>query len=240
MKNKKLLSVLVFIGVIALAVFLFYQAFVQTVVEILPILQHADVEEIAGYLRASNSVKGLIATIILQMIQVWTIIISGIPIQVAAGVVYGTPKAFITCHLATVAAMTIAMCGYRRAHNRLDEWFPKGSFIWKYIERIQSMNTPPRYTTVLACMIPAVPNGIIPIVAARMDITPKEFAAATWIGCFPNILICCAIGNRLIKGDFTIALLYFLLMIGMVTLLWVFRDQVLKILRYIVHDVLHL
>ena len=235
MKDRKWLKVLLVIGIIALAAVLFYYAFVETIVELWPMLEHGNVDEIRIYMAAHNDLKGVVATCMLQILQVWTVVLSGIPIQVAAGVVYGTLQGFAMCHLSSVFAMTVSMYAWRKAGKRLEEILPVNKLYSGSHSQILSADTPPRYTTVLACMIPMIPNGIIPVLAARMDITVKQFAFAVWLGMFPNILICCGIGSSLIQGDWHIALLYTLLMAAIVVVLKVFQKQILYILRRIVH-----
>ena len=235
MKNRKWIRILIILGVLAAAAVLFYYAFVETFIELMPILRHGNVDEIQSYMIAHNDWKGVFATMLLQCLQVWTIVISGIPIQVAAGVVYGTLKGFAMCHLSSAAAMTASMVFWRRAGEKMKEILPVDRMVQGKIHEYLTADTPPRYTTVLACMIPMIPNGLIPVMAARMDITIRQFAFAVWLGSFLNILICCAIGSSLINGDWHIALLYTLLMAGMVVILKVFQKEMLYVLRRIVH-----
>lgn len=235
MKDRKWLRILLVIGVLALAGVLFYYAFIETIIELMPILEHGNVEEIQSYMFAHNDFKGVMATCLLQILQVWTVVLSGIPIQVAAGVVYGTLRGFAMCHLSSVFAMTASMYFWRRAGKRMEEILPVDRMYSGKISQFLTADTPPRYTTVLACMIPMIPNGLIPVMAARMDITVPQFAFAVWLGMFPNILICCGIGSSLIQGDWHIALLYALIMIAMVVILKVFQKQMLYIMRRIVH-----
>ena len=235
MKDRKWLRILLILGIITLALVLFYYAFLETILELIPAIEHGNLDEFTEVLRASNSRKGVIATMLLQAIQVWTVVISGTPIQVAAGIVYGTLAGFAMCHDAFTAAMTAYMVLWRKAGKKLEEWFPVQGLFRKSIDKVLSLDTPPRYTVVLANMIPMVPNGIIPIVAAKMDITVPEFATAVWVGSFLNIFLHCAIGNVLIQGDWPEALAFSGLMILMVVILWIYQKQILVILRRIAH-----
>ena len=235
MKNRKWIRILIIIGVFALAAVLFYYAFIETFVELMPILRHGNVEEIQTYMFAHNDIKGVFATMLLQMLQVWTVVLSGIPIQVAAGVVYGTFRGFAMCHISSTIAMTASMYFWRRAGKKMEAVFPVDKLYQGKLHEYLTADTPPRYTTVLACMIPMIPNGLIPVMAARMDITVKQFGFAVWLGSFLNILICCAIGSSLINGDWHFALLYALIMAGMVVGLKVYQKQMLYLLRRIVH-----
>ena len=55
------------------------------------------------------------------------------------------------------------------------------------------------------------------------------------VGCFINILLCCGIGNRLIQGDWHIALAYVGINILIVIGLWHHQKPILQIMRRSVH-----
>ena len=80
-------------------------------------------------------------------------------------------------------------------------------------------------------MIPVLPNGLIPLLAAKLDISAVSFTVWVALGSLPNILLCCAIGNRLIRGDWILSIVYFVVMLGIVILLWKKQDLVLSLYR---------
>ena len=79
--------------------------------------------------------------------------------------------------------------------------------------------TPPKYTIFLAGMIPVIPNGLIPLLASKLKISVPDFTLWVGLGSLPNILLCCAIGNRLIHGDWLVSILYFVVMMGILNLI---------------------
>ncbi|MBR4692354.1 MAG: TVP38/TMEM64 family protein [Oscillospiraceae bacterium] len=228
---RRILFVLVFLAV---AFALVYFAFRETVPDLLPLLKHGDVDEIQAYLRSSGTWKGVLCTALLQMLQVFSLVISGVPIQVAAGVVYGSFYAMLICLLASSVAQMLAFLLWTRMGKRMAQWFPVEGKQLRVIQRLRDSGTPPRYTVFLAGMIPVLPNGLIPLLATKMEITVWDFALWVGLGSLPNIFLCCAIGNRLIRGDWLLSIVYFVVMLSIVIVMWKFQDRVLGLYRRIV------
>ena len=165
------------------------------------------------------------------MLQVFSLVISGLPIQVAAGVVYGTFFALVICLLASTLALTLSLLLWKTMGRRMAKWFPVEEKQLRIIDRLAESGTPPRFAVFLAGMIPVLPNGLIPLLAARLDITVPQFTLWVALGSLPNMLLCCAIGNRLIRGDWLISILYVVIMMGLVVLLWKRQDRMLGLVR---------
>ncbi len=83
----------------------------------------------------------------------------------------------------------------------------------------------------LCGMIPVLPNGLIPLLAAKLEISVPEFSLWGGLGSLPNMLLCCAIGNRLIQGDWVMSILYVVIMMGLVIVLWKWREPILGWVR---------
>jgi len=225
---RQILFILLFLAA-AFALVLF--AFHETIPELLPLLENGDVDEIQAYLRSSSTWKGVLCTALLQMLQVFSLVISGVPIQVAAGVVYGVFLALLICLLSSSLAQMLAFLLWTRMEKRMAKWFPVEGKQLRVIQRLLDSGTPPQYTCFLAGMIPVLPNGLIPLLASKMDIGVWGFTLWVGLGSLPNILLCCAIGNRLIRGDWVLSIVYFLLMLGIVIAMWRWREKLLPLFR---------
>ena len=226
--NRNLIRRIFFIGLfLAVAFILIYFAFRETIPDLMPMLKKGDVDEIQAYIRSSSTWKGIICTALLQILQVFSIVISGIPVQVAAGVVYGTLFAVLICLLSSTLALMLSLIVWRRMGRRMASWFPIEEKQLRVIDRLLESGTPPKYTMFLAGMIPVVPNGIIPLLATKLDISVTDFTIWVGLGSLPNILLCCAIGNRLIHGDWLASLVYCVVMISLVAVMWRRQDLIL-------------
>ena len=79
--RKKLVPIL---GVIVVAVLIWF-AFGNKIPGLIPLLKEGDSQKIADYLAQETGIRGVIAVILLQGIQVASIVMPGMAIQVAAG-----------------------------------------------------------------------------------------------------------------------------------------------------------
>ena len=231
---RRILFILVFLAV---AFVLVYFAFRETLPELIPMLKNGDVNEIQGYLRSSGTWKGVLCTALLQMLQVFSLVISGVPIQVAAGVVYGSFYAMLICLFASSVAQMLAFLLWKRMGKRMAKWFPVEGKQLRVIQRLAEAGTPPKYTVFLAGMIPVLPNGLIPLLATKLEISVWDFVCWVGLGSLPNIWLCCAIGNRLIRGDWLVSFLYFAAMLTLVITLWRKQELVLKLYRRLVKPI---
>ena len=151
--KEKLIPILAVI-VVAILVWI---AFGNKIPGLIPLLKEGDGQKIADYLAQETGIKGVIAVILLQAIQVASIVMPGMAIQVAAGLIYGWPEGFLMCYFGFVMV-------------------------------------------VIACMVPAVPNGVIPFIAAKTPITAREYVTAVAMGSWLQILTSCMAGQFIIEG----------------------------------------
>lgn len=230
--RKNSLQRIVFVVLfLAVAFLLVYFAFKETIPDLLPLLKDGDVDEIQSYLRSSSTWKGVLCAALLQMLQVFSIVISGVPIQVAAGVVYGTFFAVLICLISSTLALMLSFLLWKRMGRQMEKWFPVEEKQLRIVKRLVEADTPPKYAVFLAGMIPVLPNGLIPLLAVKLDISVWAFTLFVTLGSLPNILLCCAIGNRLIRGDWILSAVYFVVMLGIVILLWTKQEFVLGLCR---------
>ena len=157
--RKKLVPIL---GVIVVAVLIWF-AFGNKIPGLIPLLKEGDSQKIADYLAQETGIRGVIAVILLQGIQVASIVMPGMAIQVAAGLIYGWLEGFLMCYFGFVLSNL--------------------------------------FMVVIACMVPAIPNGIIPYLAARTEITAKEYVSAVAMGSWLQILLACMAGQFIINGQ---------------------------------------
>ena len=229
MKKNFFYKLLFVLAVVVIALGLVFIALEETVPELIPLIEHGNVDEIQNYLRESSTFKGVFCTILLQMVQVWSLFIAGMPIQVAAGCVFGFLPAFIICHLSSTLAHVIAITVWRRMGKRLEKWMPIDANKSSSFNTFLNSKAPPAYTVMLACMIPIMPNGLIALLASKMDIGVKKYSLSIWAGSFINVLLCCAVGNRIIQGDWIIACIFVGILVSLSLIMWFLRDKILSV-----------
>ena len=193
--KEKLVPILM---VIAIAI-LVWVAFGNMIPGLIPLLKEGDSQKIADYLAQETGIKGVIAVILLQAIQVVSIVMPGMAIQVAAGLIYGWLQGFLMCYFGFVLANWLVFLFARKmGSSRLKEVSMGRTSQW-LMEKLKG--TKPQFMVAIASMVPAVPNGIIPFVAAKTDITAIEYVRSVAMSCWLQILTSCMAGQFIIRGQ---------------------------------------
>jgi uncharacterized membrane protein YdjX (TVP38/TMEM64 family) len=227
-KNRLIRASLVALSVV-LAAGLIYVAFLETMPGLLPLLQNGNEAQIEAYLRSADKFSGYLCTALLQIVQVFSVVLPGAPIQIAAGIVYGTWRSFLICHLSSVAANIVVFSAVRHLGTRMDKLAP----VEKRASRLDFIlkSDTPAYMTAVACLIPVLPNGFIPYVAARTKIKTRHFALAMYFGSLLPVFVLCASGSQFLEGGYVASAILLAALFAVVFLLTKFRDDVLKLIK---------
>ncbi len=226
--NKKVKIVLSVVLILLVCV-LFYFVLRAMLPDFFSVLEHGNNMEIQEYIKSSGDVQGVIYTALLQFVQVVSIVFPGLPIQVAAGVLFGTFLGFIICHLSFVAANVCVFLVARRLGHRITKFLDSGtkSETNKFGKMISDSEYP-GFMVILGCLIPLLPNGIIPYMAARSHLTWKKFAVCVYIGSFPTILVLCSVGKNILAGDFKQVIWLCALLFVFIAVLYVNREKIIE------------
>jgi len=219
------LRMLTLTALFALMLLLVFLLVDQTLPGLRGVLEQGNQRQIEAYLRGSGGVRGMGLAMLLQFLQIVSVVFPGAPIQVATGIIYGTWKGFLLCQVGYVGGNAAAFLLARRFHKQLAQLLPldtakvKGNIITK--------SSYPELMVFLTCLLPLFPNGLVPHAATRTRIKFRGFVLAVWSGCIPSLLLLNAVGNRLLQGDFRLALLYGAVLIGGIALLYLKRKEVI-------------
>ena len=192
--KEKLVPIL---AVIVVAV-LIWIAFGNKIPGLIPLLKEGDGQKIADYLSQETGIKGIIAVILLQMIQVASIVMPGMAIQVASGLIYGWLEGFLMCYFGFVLSNFLIFLFARKMGSDRIKDVSMGRMSQWLMERLNG--TKPQFMVVIANMVPAIPNGVIPFIAAKTSITAKEYVKAVAMGSWLQILTSCMAGQFIIQG----------------------------------------
>jgi len=225
MKKTVLTRIAVKLVLILLALGLVYFAFVTAMPDLLPLLASGDEAEVQAYLQENNNFTGLLCTALLQAMQVFSVVLPGPPIQIAAGIVYGTWRAFFVCHLSSVAANVLVFVLSRRLNERMNRLLPVNTRTSKLDFLINSDR--PAYMTVVAYLIPVLPNGIIPYAAAKTKIRLLPFFLTCYFGSLFPVLVLCAAGSKIMKGGYVFAAVLVVVLFVLVFLLSKYYKRIL-------------
>lgn len=227
MENKSFKYVLMRIGIyillIALLGALIYFALESVLPGFLQVLEEGSQSDIENYIRSFVGFRGLLTAFLLQFVQVISVVFPGSPIQVAAGVVFGFWAGYAVCEAAYLAANVAVFTAARRLGPRMERLFPVDSGGKKRLGFISNSKNP-GFMVFLGCIMPFLPNGIVPYVAARTKIKHRNFALAVFLGSTPTFMLLCALGNRLLQGDFLIVAIIGAVFIAAIVLVYLKRD----------------
>ena len=199
--KEKLVPVLV---VIAVAILIWF-AFGDKIPGLIPLLKEGDSQKIADYLAQETGIKGVIAVVLLQAVQIASIVMPGMAIQVAAGLIYGWLEGFLMCYIGFVVSnLCVFLFARKMGSDRIRDVSMGRTSQW-LLEKLNG--TKPQFMVVVANMVPAVPNGIIPYIAAKTEISALDYVKAVAMGSWLQILLSCLAGQFIIKGQWLYTLL---------------------------------
>lgn len=166
------------------------------------LLKDGEPDKIGAYLRSQGNI-GVVILVALQVLQMITIVFPGIPIYVAAGIVYGKFWGMVICYL-TYVICNCAVFQFARKMGSVSEKIISSRKKKKDSEEVATSllqrTKYPGYITAALCVIPVIPNGLVPYIAAKTEITFKGFLLAVAIGCFPGILLFIWCGSMILDG----------------------------------------
>lgn len=186
-------------------------------------LEKGDQAAIEQYIRSFDSFQSVLLAFFLQFIQIISVFFPGGPIQIAIGIVFGTLDGFLICLSGYVLANLFVFFSARRLGNRFDQLFSSASNTRKL--KFISDAKHPGFMVALSCLIPLLPNGLVPYFAARTKISTLQFFVSVSIGCMPTLIMLCAIGNKILKADYGIVALLCALLVASVLLLYLLRNR---------------
>jgi uncharacterized membrane protein YdjX (TVP38/TMEM64 family) len=209
-----------------MTLFLLFQTVGAFLGELLMILRHGSQEELMAYLARRSQLGGLTILFFMSVLQVISIVLPGMLIQVSGALIFGWWKSFIVCWLGFVAGNALVFCVARITGKQLTEVLSSEK---KNTWLVRQMNQhDPAFVTALACMIPGVPNGIIPYIAARTKLYLSEFVPAVAGSCWIQILLNCIAGHFLVRGQYAFTIFAIIVQIVLLLVIAGNREKILN------------
>ncbi|MGN0361327.1 MAG: TVP38/TMEM64 family protein [Bilifractor sp.] len=188
---KKHWKLFAYIAILAIAIFVIWFAFGDMIPQYLKLLHSGDEKEIERFISKEASWKGPISIILLAALQVVSIVFPGFAIQIASGVIYGWFRSFLMCYFGFLLGNLLVFFFARKMGNQIAGFAPvkknKNSWI-----REKLKTTKPEFVVAFVNLLPILPNGIIPYIAAGSSISTLNYflaiALTSWIQIFFNCL----------------------------------------------------
>lgn len=205
--------IILFAGALLAGIVIVRHAFGDTLPELWRLLKAGDEKEIELYLSSHNKWKGYAAVFILSVLQVISIVFPGFAIQISAGVIYGFWRAFILTYTGFIAGNMLVFLSAKRIGPGA-QGAPGGrsrdnkAARWLY-EKMKT--TKPGFVVSFVNLLPILPNGIIPYIAAGSNsISAPHYLLAISISSWIQIMFNCLAGHFLMRGQY----LFMVLSIG--------------------------
>lgn len=219
-----LLRVLIYLGMIGLITFLICLSLKSILPGFIKVIERGNQAEIEAYLRSFAGLRGMAIAFLLQFMQIVSVVFPGGPIQIAIGIVFGAFKGFLICHAGYLAASSLVFLSARKLGRGLAALLPLESERSGRFSKIRDAKRPASMVFLFS-VLPFLPNGLVPYVAAKTRISFFRFFAAVYLGSLPALLFLCGVGNALVAGNFLFAGILVAVFLCAVVLLFVFRNR---------------
>ena len=200
-KREKRLAMLVVAAVVLFTVLLIVETFRLLLPGLWSAFSAGDEQALSEYLASQGRLRSFLTLWFLAVVQVLSLVIPAMPVQLAAGLAYGPWMGFLTSFSASaVANMSVYLIARRLVPviRRLVADTPKAA---------------------------KLPNGIIPYAAANAGMRPKQFLAAIFISLpFPTLLTCAA-GSFMLEGNWLFTVLTGIVLFSFVGILFFNRTK---------------
>lgn len=215
--------ILLAIIIVVMMCYIVYKTFGNQFVELFRILEHGNQQELTAYLQQQSTFGGYFVLWLICVMQVISIFFPGMVIQIAGALIYGWWKSFLICWIGFVSGNCVAFCVGRIFKKNVRSLLKKENAL---IEKINQGH--PVFVVAISCMIPGIPNGIIPYISAQTNISTKDYVIAVASSCWIQILLNCIAGHFLAQGEYIFMVLAFLLEILIIFLVTKNKDKLMK------------
>ena len=225
-ERTKRLAVIAAAAVILVMVLLIIETFRLLLPGLWTAFSSGDEQALSDYLTSEGRLRSFLTLWFLAFVQVVSLVIPAMPVQLAAGIAYGPWKGFVTSFSASVAANFLVFLLARRLAKVIELLTANSPKANKLLNSVRNSKNPWFYT-ILAFITPGLPNGIIPYAAANAGMRPKQFLAAIFISLpFPTLLTCAA-GSFILEGNWILTVLVGVVLFSFVGILFFNRTRLI-------------
>lgn len=226
---QKFGKLILLIAMLVLVVLIVWALFGDDIVTLFRLLKEGNEEAIEAYIQQEGFWKGAMAVVVLSALQVVSIVFPGFAIQIASGIIYGGVRSFFMCYFGFILG-NVLVFGFARKMGRqisnianIDK--PKNNWIR---EKMASAN--PAFVVGFVNLLPILPNGIIPYIAARSRIRSYEYVIAICMTSWIQILFNCAAGGFLKRGQYLFMFIALGIQIGLLVFATLKRKWIISLI----------
>ena len=212
-----------FLVLAVVAVYIFH----TMIPDVLRLLRSGDEHVMERYISEAGR-DGVWILVVLQVLQTITIVFPGIPIYITAGIVYGKLEGTLICYLTYVISNAVIFQFSRRTGETAEALFASKKQSQSKIAEIMQRTKHPSYLVAALCVIPLIPNGIIPHIAAKSKLQFKNFLASVAVGCLPGIFLFICCGDLLMNGYIEVLAAICVAAVVLMVIAFLFKKKILE------------
>ncbi|MBQ8688921.1 MAG: VTT domain-containing protein [Clostridia bacterium] len=169
--------------------------------------------------------KGYLTIGFLSMLQVVMTFLPAEPVQVLAGVTFGFPIGLACCTAGVILGNTVIYILYKIYGDTMTELFDKKLHIDK--EKISKSG---RIAIIIFILyfLPAIPYGMICLLAATLQMKYPRYILVTTLGSIPSICIGVGLGHIAIASSWVVSVIVFAVLIAAIIVLWIKKDYLFE------------
>jgi len=220
--DRRLLAIII-LGFIVITLFVIVKLFGNTFVELFRLLKSGDETQLEAYFDSQSTLGGYLALYLICILQVVSIFIPGMVIQISGSLIYGWFRSFLVCWMGFVSGNGLVFSVARIFGKGFAKTIGSENKSNWLVEKINGAH--PALAVAIGCMVPGVPNGIIPYVASTTNISLKSYVLAVLGSSWVQILLNCIIGHFLVNGEWGYMLISVAIEITIICLLLKNRNK---------------
>lgn len=210
-KSKLFKITITVISLVALIVILMY---------LVPIIKNIITPE--GRIEFKNKINelgflGILLLFALQLIQIFLIIIPGEPLEILAGMCYGTLGGTIFIAISSAIVTTLIILLVRLLGRKfVYEFFSEEKI--KKLENSKMFKNPKRleWIMIILFVIPGTPKDLLVYIAALLPIDPFKFILISTIARMPSIISSTLAGSTLANGKWGATIIVYIITFALI------------------------
>lgn len=202
MKNfKKIITIIIIIFLVGLTIYLF------PVIENLSTIEG---QQEFKQMVSNSGIVGFLALFGLQLAQIFLIIIPGEPLEILAGMCYGSVGGTIFIMVSACIISTIIFLLVRKYEKKFVYEFCDKEKIDK-IENSKLFQNPQKIEFILLILflIPGTPKDLLVYISGLLPIKPLKFILISTFARFPSVISSTLVGANIVGGNWKIGVILY-------------------------------
>lgn len=221
MKNKNNIKITPFKIIILILVFAIFSYIIYYLFPIMKNIATLEGRIIFKETIINSGINGVFILFGLQLAQIFLVILPGEPLEVLAGMCYGSIGGTIFILLSVFLTTTIIFYLVRRFKKKfVYEFFDKDKI--DRIEKSKIFNNPKKIDIILIILflIPGTPKDLLVYLGGLLPIKPLKFILISTFARLPSVISSTLAGNNIMQGNWKSIWLIYIITFGLVILMF--------------------